>query len=57
MKSKKGQLKFGKAPTPFIFDDDRVVHEAIEMKAVEEIFGGGDAKSVALEADERLERR
>jgi hypothetical protein len=36
MKSKKGQLKFGEAPTHLIFDDDGVAHEAIEMKAVEE---------------------
>jgi len=50
LKSKKGQLKFGDAPTHLIFDDDGVAHEAIEMKAVEEIFGAGDAKSVALEA-------
>jgi ATP-dependent RNA helicase DDX10/DBP4 len=50
MKSKKGQLKFGEAPTHLIFDDDGVAHEAIEMKAVEEIFGAGDAKRVALEA-------
>lgn len=50
MKSKKGQLKFGETPTHLIFDDDGVAHEAIEMKAVEEIFGAGDAKNVALEA-------
>lgn len=50
MKSKKGQLKHGGAPTHLIFDDDGVAHQAIEMKAVEEIFGAGDAKSVALEA-------
>ena len=50
MKSKKGQLKFGEAPTHLIFDDDGVAHEAIEMKAMEEIFGAGDVKSVALEA-------
>jgi len=50
LKSKKGQLKLGGAPTHLIFDDDGVAHEAIEMKAVEEIFGAGDVKSVALEA-------
>ena len=50
MKSKKGQLKFGGAPTHLIFDDDGVAHQTIEMKAVEEIFGAGDAKGVALEA-------
>jgi len=50
MKSKKGQLKFAGAPTHLVFDDDGVPHQAIEMKAVEEIFGAGDAKSVALEA-------
>ncbi len=50
MKSKKGQLKYGGAPTHLIFDDDGVAHEAIEMKAVEEIFGAGDAKRVVLEA-------
>ncbi len=50
MKSKKGQLKYGGAPTHLIFDDDGVAHEAIEMKAVEEIFGNGDAKRMALEA-------
>ena len=44
------QLKFGEAPTHLIFDDDGVAHEAIEMKAVEEIFGAGDARRVALEA-------
>ncbi|KAI0271842.1 hypothetical protein BGY98DRAFT_1005542, partial [Russula aff. rugulosa BPL654] len=47
---KRWQLKFGEAPTHLIFDDDGVAHEAIEMKAVEEIFGAGDAKRVALEA-------
>jgi ATP-dependent RNA helicase DDX10/DBP4 len=50
MTSKKGQLKHGGMPTHLIFDDDGVAHQALEMKAVEEIFGAGDAKSVALEA-------
>jgi hypothetical protein len=54
MKSKKGQLKFDEAPTHLIFDDDGVAHEAIEMKAVEEIFGAGDAKRVALEAGRKF---
>ena len=54
MKNKKGQLKFGEASTYLIFDNDGVAHEAIEMKAVEEIFGAGDAKSVALEAGRTL---
>jgi ATP-dependent RNA helicase DDX10/DBP4 len=49
MQSKKGQLKFGGAPTRLVFDDDGVAHQVLEMKAVEEVFGG-DAKSVALEA-------
>ena len=50
MTSKKGQLKYGATPTRLIFDDDGVAHQVLEMKAVEDIFGGGDAKSVALEA-------
>jgi hypothetical protein len=54
MKSKRGQLKFGEASTYLIFDDDGVAHEVNEMKAVEEIFGAGDAKSVALEAGRTL---
>ena len=48
--SKKGQLKFGGMPTHLVFDDDGVAHQALEMKAVEEVFGAGDAKRVALEA-------
>ena len=48
--SKKGQLKFGGMPTHLVFDDDGVAHQALEMKAVEEIFGTDDAKRVALEA-------
>jgi ATP-dependent RNA helicase DDX10/DBP4 len=48
--SKKGQLKFGGVPTHLVFDDDGVAHQALEMKAMEEIFGAGDAKRVALEA-------
>ena len=55
MKSKKGQLKHGGMPTHLIFDDDGVAHEALEMKAVEEIFGAGDAKGVALEAGRSFE--
>ncbi|KAI0000434.1 P-loop containing nucleoside triphosphate hydrolase protein [Russula vinacea] len=50
MVSKKGQLKFSGMPTHLVFDDDGVAHQALEMKAVEEIFGAGDAKRVALEA-------
>ena len=50
MKSKKGQLKYGATPTRLIFDDDGVAHQVLEMKAVEDIFGGGDTKRVALEA-------
>jgi ATP-dependent RNA helicase DDX10/DBP4 len=50
MVSKKGQLKFGGMSTHLVFDDDGVAHRALEMKAMEEIFGAGDAKRVALEA-------
>ncbi|KAI0302536.1 DEAD-domain-containing protein [Russula brevipes] len=49
MQSKKGQLKYGGVGTHLVFDDDGVAHQVLEMKAVEEVFGG-DAKSVALEA-------
>jgi hypothetical protein len=44
----RAQLKFGEAPTHLIFDNDGVAYEAIEMKAVEEIFDAGDAKSVGV---------
>ena len=50
MQSKKGQLKYGTMPTLLIFDDDGVAHQVLEMRAVEDIFGGGDAKRVALDA-------
>jgi len=33
-----------------VFDDDGVAHQVLEMKAVEEVFGGDDAKRAALEA-------
>ena len=49
-KQKGGNSSSVEAPTHLIFDDDGVAREAIEMKAVEEIFGAGDAKRVALEA-------
>jgi ATP-dependent RNA helicase DDX10/DBP4 len=48
--SKRGQLKYGATPTRLIFDDDGVAHQVLEMKAVEDIFGVGNAKRVALEA-------
>jgi len=50
MQSKKGQFKYGTMPTRLIFDDDGVAHQVLEMRAVEDIFGGGDAKRVALDA-------
>jgi ATP-dependent RNA helicase DDX10/DBP4 len=50
MKSKKGQLKYAPTSTRLIFDDDGVAHQVLEMKAVEDIFGAGDAKGAALEA-------
>jgi len=50
LKSKRGQLKYGDVPTRLVFDDDGVAHQLLEMKAVEEVFGGDDAKRVALEA-------
>jgi len=48
--SKKGQIKYGGLPTRVVFDDDGVAHQVLEMKAVEEVFGKGDAKNAALEA-------
>src|SRR5712675_1647941 len=48
--SKKGQLKHGGVPTRLVFDDDGVAHQVLEMKAVEEVFDGDDAKKIALEA-------
>jgi len=50
MQSKRGQLKYSAMPTRLIFDDDGVAHQVLEMNAVEDIFGTGDSKGVALEA-------
>ncbi|KAI9461233.1 DEAD-domain-containing protein [Lactarius psammicola] len=49
MVSKKGQIKYGDLPTRLVFDDDGVAHQVLEVKAVEEVFGKGDPKNVALE--------
>lgn len=40
--------KYNSMPKRLIFDDAGVAH--LEMKAVEEISGAGDAKKVALKA-------
>lgn len=50
MMSKKGQIKYSSMPKRLVFDDDGVAHQILEMKGVEDIFGAGDAKKVALEA-------